>query len=633
MNVVQRLCERLSAPAGPVWLAVIGVALCLPSLWVGLQADDYYIRATITDTHPYPGIQPSRWEPYTYLTGDVERAHVLMDRGYMPWWTDPACKASFARPLTVLTMMFDYAAWPDSPMLMHAHSLLWYGLLVGVTAVLYRRILVSGPAAWVATLAGLLYAIDDAHGFAAGWLANRNSILAATLGALCIITFDGWRRERSALGAVAAPALFLLALLAKEEAISTAAYLFAYVVFLDRGPVRSRVLALLPCAIVAAGWYAGYQALGYGADASDMYVDPGGHPARFLWRVVRYGPILLLGQLGAPPSDVSAALSVTGLAIHWALAAGFLAMVAAIAGALLRRSATARFFAVGMVLSVVPVCAVFSSDRLLIFVGIGASGLVAELLVRLKTNPDWWSRTGRVPRRVRVVGGVLFALHVVLAPILLPVQAISAKSIGGMMEVVWRSMPDDDAVSEQSVVFVNTFCSIADVAMLEYGHAKGLPIPQRCLNLNAAATPAEITRVDDRTIVVRPLGGYLQARGRSPGIDGAAPIASLDYVGRMVEHVVRAAERPMRLGERVELTAAAVVVTALTDDGRPAEATFTFRESADSPRYRWLMLRPDEYIEVRPPAGGETVRAPSPYEKGAKFARVATPASGDPGTE
>jgi len=73
-------------------------------------------------------------EMFRFFRGDPERTGRLIDIGLFPWWTDPDLKGEFLQTLTVLTHRLDYALWPDSPALMHAHSLLWLGAAVAVTA-------------------------------------------------------------------------------------------------------------------------------------------------------------------------------------------------------------------------------------------------------------------------------------------------------------------------------------------------------------------------------------------------------------------------------------------------------------------------------------------------------------------
>ena len=57
-----------------------------------------------------------------------------METGAAPWWTLPTLRIAFFRPLAVLTHWADYRLWPDSGVLMHVHSIAWYGavLLLGL---------------------------------------------------------------------------------------------------------------------------------------------------------------------------------------------------------------------------------------------------------------------------------------------------------------------------------------------------------------------------------------------------------------------------------------------------------------------------------------------------------------------
>ncbi len=93
--------ERRRYPAIPI---VLGVALAAPSLLVGLQTDDLLIRSKLLGTDLLGGIEPKPWEPYASMDGDPARNHVLVDHGWLPWWTDPYSKGSLSRPLTTLTV-------------------------------------------------------------------------------------------------------------------------------------------------------------------------------------------------------------------------------------------------------------------------------------------------------------------------------------------------------------------------------------------------------------------------------------------------------------------------------------------------------------------------------------------------
>ena len=111
---------------------------------------------------------------------------------------------------------------------MHLHSVLWMAALAAVVALLYRRIIgrlsAASGAMWIAGLAAVLYAIDDAHGFAVGWLANRCGIQGAVFAVLALIAHDRWRRDAWRLDAASGAARVVVALLCSEQMIAHAAF-------------------------------------------------------------------------------------------------------------------------------------------------------------------------------------------------------------------------------------------------------------------------------------------------------------------------------------------------------------------------------------------------------------------------
>ncbi|MCP4246339.1 MAG: hypothetical protein GY778_04750, partial [bacterium] len=142
----------------------------------------------------------------------------------------------------------------------------------------------------------------------------------------------------------------------------------------------------------------------------------------------------------------------------------------------------------------------------------------------------------------------------------------------------------------------------------------GLPVPRRSLSLTPSSCPATLTRIDEHTLVVRPQGGYLPPHRWWPTEAGPTPIMSNRYHLQHLDHLVRSRDNPMRLGETIELTTAVIEITALTDDGRPAEATFRFRKPLEDPSLRWFRMNRTQYIPFEPPIVGQTVTVPSPLD-------------------
>ncbi|MBM4032561.1 MAG: hypothetical protein FJ291_12355 [Planctomycetes bacterium] len=674
MSRLTRLCEWMAARRYRCLLVALGLLLASPSLLIGLQTDDLMIRGAALRLSPAPGVRRGPWEAFTFMNGDPAQNHALMDKGYVPWWMYPRARAAFARPLTALTHLFDFRVLDAFPALMHVHNLAWFALLLWSAATLYRRLLsghLDGPApgqaclspgerppaeggrvrvsvggaaaaqapspqpspqgrgsktsspsaprlsgespAWAAALAALLFTFDNGHAWPAGWLSNRNALIAGAFGFVALIAHDRWRREGWRPGAALAPLALAAALLAKEEALGVGAYLLAYALFLDGAPWRRRLAALLPCALVGAAWCTAYKALGFGVVGSAMYVDPTHAPLRFASWVARNAPLLLTAQWAFPEADLSSMLSPAAFRALWLWAAGVLALLAVALWPLLRRARVARFWALGMLLSVVPVCAAFPMNRLLMFPGLGAMGLLALWLAGRSARAEWLPKARAWRGLARALAALFVALHLVLAPLLFPIRTAGIWFIGKLVAAHYAALDPGPEAAGQSFIFVNPAASSHMLWMITRARA-GLPLPERCLNLGPSSAPIAITRTDERTLVVRPAAGYLLPLGASPVPGEPPPAFSFAHMVRFFDILFRGPAHPMRLGDKVELTPATVEVTALTPDGRPAEATFRFRVPLDDPSLRWFACRRGQFQPFTPPPVGQAIHVPSALE-------------------
>jgi hypothetical protein len=563
--------------------ALLATALTLPALGVGWVLDDYYHRAVLLDAPPFREMFGPPNEMFRFFRGDPERTGRMMDFGLFPWWTYKGLKAEFLQALTVLTHRLDYWLWPDSPSAMHAHSLLWFAMLVFLTACLYRRIL-TPP--WLAGVAALLFAMDSAHGTPAGWLANRNSLVAGCFGVLTLIFHDQYRRDGQRIRFVPAMLAFTAALLAKEEGIATCAYLFAYALFLDPAGRWRGGLALVPYLGVVILWRTLRAAEGYGVWDIGLYVDPLNDPMRFAAAVGQRLPVLLLAQLGAPPSDVAVLLSPAAQTVLCWSAVVFLALFFFVTAPILRNNRSARFWAVGMLLSAIPVCATFPMDRLLTFVGIGAFGLIAQIL-RAVFDP---ASRQTVPLRFRkpafVLGLFLIVVHGVIAPIALPFRTGNPLGPRSLMESFEVKTPLPPAVQEQSLVIVNAPSALHACSLPIQRGLNGLPMPRYTRVLASGMPSVRIHRPNANVLVVRPEKGYL------------------DWIA---DRLFRSEQHPLSVGEKVELAGMTVEIAVLTADGRPAEAAFRFAVPLEDASLRWLCYRDKAFEPFALPAVGESV--------------------------
>jgi hypothetical protein len=485
---------------------------------------------------------------------------------------------------------------------MHAQSVAWYAALVAAAALLYRRLL---SPAWVAGLAALLYAVDDAHALPVTFLANRNALIAAFFGVLTIIAHDHGCRDRRRWGLYLAPALLALSLLSKEEGIGTCAYVAAYALFLDRRPVWRRAVTLLPYAAVVAVWRLTWSQLGYGVANVGFYVDPLHEPGRYLTAVVQRAPYLFLGQWATPPAELFIMENLVGVTLVrslWWVGLGLATLLAFVLWPLLRRDATARFWGLGSLLALLPICTTFPADRMLLFPGLGAMALIAQFLTAVfsqagasPTEPqrnDCPPRGGKLalPWRMaaRGIAGLFVLFHVIVAPIALPIRVGLPTGPRFAAQFAMRA-PLDAAIAQQDLVIVNAPSLLHAAYFPVERELRGEPVPRHMRYLGSGLEAMTIRRPDARTLTIR--------------IDGG-------FIGWTFERLFRDERHPMAVSERVEVTGMTATVTALTPDGRPAEAAFRFNVPLEDRALRWLVWRDGEFQPFALPAIGETIELP-----------------------
>lgn len=568
----------------PFMAAMLAMALCLPALRMGFFADDYMQRATFLQP---PGLEGMFGEPFadffSFADGDPERMDLIVDKGMWPWIVDREIRIRFWRPVTVATHWIDYQLWPNSAVMMHIHNLLWFGAMVLAAGFFYRRMM--GPGL-LAGLALLLFAIDDAHGWPAAWIANRNGPVALLLSLFVLTLHDRWRREGQTSAAIAGVGILAFALLAKESSISTCGYLFAYALFLDKAPLRSRVLSLTPYAAVVLIWRAVYVHLNYGAEGSGAYIDPARNPLQFLEALATRIPLLLQGQWWFPPSD------------YYTFSPPFLQpffVTIAIIGSLIlvpllytlvRRDPIARFWCLGMLLALLPVAAGGTQDRLLLFAGLGAMGLLAQFFIEFKKGTlfDASSAIGKWFARPAYYG--LVFLHFMLAPFGLVLVILTLTWINdNTIMAAQDSLPENPEIVDQTFIFMNIGpYPIATYLFIIRG-SEDRPVPAHVRSLaneSMVAVPTKMTRTGAHTLVVEPEGGHAWS-------------------------LFRDEDHALALGDKMELTGMTVEITTLAEGGWPESITYTFDKELEDPSLVWFLLVGFDLVESKPPEIGETV--------------------------
>jgi hypothetical protein len=556
-TVTRRFRRLLEGRHVPLTAAALAFVLASPALRAGLIADDYFHRMILL----HRGAWGHDSSPVRELFGFVPTrlAGWMRDVGYVPWWADPAIHIDLGRPLTALTHVLDYALWPDTPALQHLHSLLWFALGVGLVAVLYRKL--HGPGA-VAGMAALLFAVEDAHVVSAGWIANRNALLCLACGIVLLLLHLEWRRTGATRALLLALAALAVGLGCGEATLGAVAYVAAWQLTCQAGRWQRRLAPLAPYAVVILGWRVLYLWFGYGTRGSALYVDPGTSPLVFTGALVERWPLLVAAQWFQLPANAWIILS-RRTQVAASVVAGVLALgVGALLWRLLRREQRARFWALGMAASIVPVCGAFPMDRLLIFAGVGAFGLVAMLL---ESSGAWpWEPSARTGWR-RGAALVLLVLHGPVAAGLTTLGASVLPLLGAPAQMGASQAPRGPEVSGQTFVFVN-----GNDFPVVYTHiirtVRGEPAPRRMAHL-APLSASLVRREDARTLVISPEGGFL-----------AHPS----------DRLLASPTHRFSAGETIERPDFAAEIRSVAADGRPVEVAFRFRQPLEDPQLRWL---------------------------------------------
>ena len=586
-----RLVGRAPLLLGRSWLppATILLALVLvsPCLGVGPMADDFMHLARVDPRLHAPGFAYAPFDLFTFVSGDPSQRAILLEEGVFGWWMAPDFRMSFWRPLSSLTHVLDHLLWPRSSVLAHAHSMLWFAALLAVLGILYRRFHLP----WVAHLALLLYAVDDAHGWVVGWTANRNALVAATLAFAALIAHDRARRDRWRAGRWLAPTLFGVALLGGESALAVTGYLFAYALFIDSGPLARRLARLWPYAALAVAWLLAYKALGYGTSGGSMYLNPLDEPMPYLRALAERLPVLLAAQVGLGLADIWLLLPPAAKVAAYTLALLALVVFGAQLAPLWRLMPACRFWALGAVLSLPPMCATFPMDRLLVFAGVGAMAAIALVLAE-------WTEGGSfalLPRSRRVVATIvvslLVLLHLVLAPVLLPVRVLTVGLLARMGERLEASIPTGGAIRGKTLIILSSAAELTTFPPWTQRHALGVPGPRRMRVLATCFAKVHVSRLDATTVRVRPENGFLDNE---------------------LLRMVRGLSRPFRRGDEVVLSDMRARVQDVTADGRPAEVDFTFAVPLEDPSLLWMRVQAGGSLAPwSPPAVGESQVLPS----------------------
>ena len=548
-----------------------------------------------------------------------ENLRLLRDYGALPWWTYDGFRVAFWRPVASFTQWLDYRLFPQSAPAMHVHSILWFSVAMAAIAILYRRIAGIGTiggaipspvgtsaSASVGGLAALLYLLDDNSYFPVLWIANRNLLISLFFGAMTVVAHDRWRRQRWRPGAALAPACLLLSILATEGGIATFAYLFAYeAAFGSERPLR-RILRLMPSAAVIVAWRLAYNLQGYGASGGGFYFDPVREPLDYAVAILLRGPFFLAGQWTGIPADLHNYLPPASKMLLWILLTILTILIPVILAPMLRANRRARFWLIGMYASALPVCATVPMGRAMLFIAVGAFGLVAEYLAGWPAEAPWAPARGWRRHVGRTLFAVFFIVHVPLAA----AGRIAAPHVTTTLQEKMAETQDltpAGALDGRDLVVVNAPNPVSFLYDPFQRACEGRALPRGIRILAPGFNTVEVTRTGPSRLTVRSVSDSLLDCQRGKRMDFV-------FFYRYLADV-RSREYPLRAGDRVSLPRMRVEVLAVDGRGFPIEAAFEFDTPLEDPSLRWIAWDWDDdvYQPWSLPAVGQTVRLMGPF--------------------
>ena len=255
-----------------------------------------------------------------------------------------------------------------------------------------------------------------------------------------------------------------------------------------------------------------------------------------------------------------------------------------------------------------------TTGRPLLFVGIGAMGLVAHLIgvVSEKVSPllkrPYW----------RLAASTLTFLFILLHAILSPLHFVARTALPlppllRLEETLdFSTLP---GIERQHLVVVNAPNTFGFLYFPSLWTLYNRPVPARTRILAPGSMSVEIARLDSATILVRPQGGFLIPPGSTIGSQGdEPPLLHPAYYFQHYDKAFRSDADPMNLGERIELSGMTVEVSSLTADGRPLEARVHFSAPPEASCYRWVQWdwRQGVYTNFTPPDIGHSIWVSGP---------------------
>ena len=563
--IVPAWLQRICLPARMQWLApLLGFVLTVPALCMGYLLDDHFLRQSVLGSPVYR--QRPSWDLFSFVSSQADVAYYRERGVLLAWWTPDTYRNHFFRPLASLVHVLHFRFLDEAPWVMHLIEAALYALMIYLVARLLRRLSSSPVATGVGTL---LFAVNDTHAFSSGIIWGANTMLCTVLGLGALLLHHRWRRGELRGSLPLFCLAFVVSLLCSEGGLALMGYLLAYALLWEEGPLRRRLVSLVPGTLISVAYLAFYIIGQYGVKSSGVYRSPADDPLGSLVAVVFKTTVLVGSQLVSFPP-----LNMALVATH---APGVMAGLALLVGVLFLSSRSVRsnrsllFFGAAMVLSIVPFALGPLQDRLLLWSGLGAAGLLGELFAM---------PAAALPRLQRhVAQGLLFTNAAVSLLFYVPTLFMY-----GLVEKPSQRLAD--TIPAEDTVLFSAHWDVFSWYPPAIATEKGRDWPQHFYYFYTGPEPLVVERTGERTFLAKVEQGW--------------------FVSPETERFTRTSQLPFTAGERVDLELVTATVEEVTDDGRPLRVRFDFKK--DLSKFAWMKWAEQGPVRCELPPIGTTMR-------------------------
>jgi hypothetical protein len=277
-----------------------------------------------------------------------------------------------------------------------------------------------------------------------------------------------------------------------------------------------------------------------------------------------------------------------------------------IMGPLLKNRRSAQFWCVGMILSIVPVCAAAPMARNLLFAGVGGFALLAQFIAGFLQKEDWVRKSTVWHCLSAGLCWILLLIHV---PWALAWKMAAPAMTNGVVNEMKASLDIGTLtnIQDRTLVIVNA-PNPASFIYVPYERALNHKTQPRAIRLLAPGFgPLSIKRIDDKTMDIQSPDASLLT---CPATIRLEMVHLYRYLSDF-----RAPDEHYSAGDQISLPGLRIHIEAVDAQGNPTQVQCRFDVSLEHASLEWLHWdwKKECYQSFDIPAVGQNAQLRGPY--------------------